>query len=302
MESLEPLFQVPENFRCGYVAIVGKPNAGKSTLLNALLGQKLSIVTHKAQTTRHRVLGIWTDEAHQIIFLDTPGIIEPKYGLHKRMMGAVDSAVMDADLVVFLVDASQPKLALNAMAHLKDQPALLVLNKMDLVAQDQVLPLIAGYMEQRDFEAVIPISALNKHNLDLLRQELVARLPLSPPFYPPDQVSEHPERFFIGEIIREKIFRRFHEEVPYATQVNVVTYEERPDRADFIDAEIVVERDSQKGMIIGKGGQALKWIGAEARVDIEEMIGKKVFLQLHVKVRSDWRNKDGMLNSFGYRI
>lgn len=295
------MFEVSAEFRCGYVALVGKPNAGKSTLMNALLGQKLSIVTPKAQTTRHRVLGIFTDERAQVIFLDTPGVIKPAYKLQERMMQSVESAVMDADLVVFLVDASQGQLPVHALQHLKDQPAILVINKMDLIDPGYAIPLVNGMLEHRNFEAVVPISALKGSNLNVLMDEIIVRLPLSMPFYPPDQVSEHPERFFVAEMIREQIFRHFSQEVPYATQVNVVSYEERPDRADFIDAEIVVERDTQKAIIIGKKGAALREIGAAARQEIETLVGKKVFLQLHVKVRSDWRNKENFLNAYGYQ-
>ncbi|MBN8587928.1 MAG: GTPase Era [Rhodothermia bacterium] len=301
MEETGLMFEVSPEFRCGYVAIVGRPNAGKSTLMNALLGQKLSIVTAKAQTTRHKVLGILTNEQAQVIFLDTPGIIKPNYKLQERMMHSVQGAVMDADLVVFLVDAQQEEVRPEVLAFLKDRPAILAINKMDLVAQEKALPLVSRCLAVRNFEAVVPISALKGKQLDTLLQEIISRLPFGVPFYPPDQISEHPERFFISEIIREKIFQRFHQEVPYATQVNIVAYEEREGRADLIDAEIVVERETQKGILIGKKGSALKEVGSEARKDIEEMVGKKVFLQLHVKVRDDWRSKEHFLNAYGYR-
>jgi GTP-binding protein Era len=295
-ENLSP------DYKCGYVALIGKPNVGKSTLMNAMLGQKLSIVTPKAQTTRHRVLGIYSDEGAQIVFLDTPGIIKPRYRLHELMMHAVEGAVADADLVVFMVDAKEEGVASHALSHLHDKPSLLVLNKMDLVTQTQAIPLVESYTQSHSFESVIPMSALNGQNLDILKHEIISRLPTCPPFYPPDQVSEHPERFFVAEIVREKIFELFDKEVPYSSQVNIVAYEEREGRADYIDAEIVVERNSQKGIIIGKQGAALKQIGMKARTDIEALIGKKVFLQLHVKVRDDWRNKEGFLNSFGYKL
>ncbi|GIV61914.1 MAG: GTPase Era [Rhodothermaceae bacterium] len=290
----------PPDFRSGYVAIVGKPNVGKSTLLNALLGRKLAIVTPKPQTTRHRILGIHTDERAQIVFLDTPGIIEPRYRLQEAMMRQVAGAIQDADLLLFMADATRDRPDTLSLERIGDRPALLVINKMDLIRQEEALPLVQAYTDLRAFEEVIPISALKGTNLDVLLDAIIRRLPLGPPFYPPDMLSEHPERFFISEIIREKIFQLYRDEIPYSTQVNVVTYEERPQGKDFIDAEIVVERDSQKAILIGKGGQALKRVGQAAREDIEAFLGKPVYLQLHVKVRADWRNSDNFLRSYGY--
>lgn len=291
---------VPEGHRSGYVALVGKPNVGKSTLLNALLGQKLSIVTKKPQTTRHRVLGILSGEDYQVIFLDTPGIIQPRYKLQESMMHAVTGAIDDADLLLFLADATRDRPDTFSLERIGERPALLLLNKIDLIPQEQALPLVETYTALRAFEEVIPISALKGFNLDVVLREIVTRLPLGPPFYPRDMISEQPERFFIAEIIREKIFDLFRQEVPYAVQVNIVDYEEREDEKDLIHAEIVVERDSQKGILIGKGGQALKKIGTRARKDIEAFVGGPVYLQLHVKVRQDWRNRDTFLRSYGY--
>ena len=291
---------IPEGHRSGYVALVGKPNVGKSTLLNALLGQKLSIVTRKPQTTRHRVLGILSGDAYQIIFLDTPGLIEPRYKLQEAMMHAVSGAIAEADLLLFLADATRDRPDTFSLERIGERPALLLLNKIDLIPQEQALPLVEAYTALRAFEEIIPISALKGFNLDAVLRETVARLPLGPPFYPRDVISEQPERFFIAEIIREKIFETFRQEVPYAVQVNVVDYEEREGEKDLIHAEIVVERDSQKGILIGKGGQALKKIGTRARKDIEAFLEKPVFLRLHVKVRQDWRNRDTFLRSFGY--
>lgn len=292
--------EIPENHRSGYVALIGKPNVGKSTLLNALLGRKLSIVTAKPQTTRHRILGILSGDDYQIIFLDTPGIIKPRYGLQEAMMRAVNEAVADADLLLFMADASKDEPDTFSLGHIGDRPALLVLNKMDLIPQEKAIPLVHAYTELRAFEAVVPISAATGHNLDILLDEIIQRLPKGPPFYPRDMISEHPERFFVAEIIREKIFEQFREEIPYSAQVNVVTYEERPGGKDFIDCEIVVERDTQKGILIGKGGAALKKIGAEARKDIETFVDHPVYLQLHVKVRENWRDRDTFLRSYGY--
>ncbi|SHK59200.1 GTP-binding protein Era [Rhodothermus profundi] len=293
--------QLPPDHRSGYVAIVGKPNVGKSTLMNALLGHKLSIVTPKPQTTRHRILGILSGDTFQIIFLDTPGVLKKtRYKLHEHMLRTVDRAVADADLVLFMAEATQRAPDTISLNHLGNRPAILALNKMDLVRQEQVLPLVDAYMKLYPFEAVVPISALTGYNLDVLLKEIIHRLPPGPPFYPKDQLSEHPERFFVAEIIREKIFEQFREEIPYAAQVNIVDYKERPEGKDFIDAEIVVERPTQKAILIGKGGQALKRLGTAARQEIEAFLGRPIYLQLHVKVREDWRNRDRLLRSYGY--
>jgi GTP-binding protein Era len=290
----------PPDHRSGYVALIGKPNVGKSTLLNALMGRKLSIVTRKPQTTRHRILGILSGDGYQAILLDTPGIIQPRYKLQEAMMHSVRHAIDDADLLLFMADATLDRPDTFSLEQIGEQPALLIINKMDKIPKEQALPLVQAYTELRHFEEVIPISALKGDNVDVVLRELLARLPLGPPFYPPDMISEHPERFFVSEIIREKIFEQFRQEVPYSTQVNIVAFEEREGRKDFIDAEIVVERDTQKGILIGKGGAALKRFGAAARQDIEAFLDRPVYLQLHVKVRGDWRNKDTYLRSYGY--
>jgi GTPase len=289
----------PTDHRSGYVALIGRPNVGKSTLMNALLGRKLSIVSAKPQTTRHRVLGILSGEGHQIIFLDTPGIIQPRYRLQEVMMSSMYSAVAEADLVLFMIDASHERPEPESLKPISDRPALLVLNKMDLIRQEEALPLVHSYTELHEFDAVVPLSARNGHNLDVLMDEILQRLPLGPPFYPPDIISDHPERFFVSEIIREKIFENVRQEIPYSAQVNIVQYEEQEDQ-DVIHAEIVVERASQKGIVIGKGGAMLKRIGTQARADIEPFVERHVYLHLHVKVRDDWRNRDSMLRSFGY--
>jgi len=288
------------NHRCGYVALIGRPNVGKSTLLNALMGMKLSIVTNKPQTTRRRVLGILSTDDTQMILLDTPGIINPRYGLQEAMMKDVSTSTSDADILVFLADATRDSVDDMTMKYMGGKPSILVLNKIDKVRQEEVLPLVARYMEAHEFDEVIPVSALKGKNLDKLIEVIRGKLPLSPPFYPAEMVSEQPERFFVSEIIREKIFKQFRQEVPYSTQVNIVDWEEREDEKDLINAEIVVERDSQKGILIGKGGIALKKVGTFAREDIEEFIGRGVFLKLHVKVRNDWRNSDVHLKSFGF--
>ena len=287
-------------FRCGYVVLVGKPNVGKSTLLNQLLGRKLSIVTPKAQTTRHRILGILSEPALQIIFLDTPGVIRPRTRLQQSMMRRVTGAVGEADLLLFLADARADSPDTLSLGRTSGQPAILVVNKIDLIRQAEVLPLVQAYLDLRAFEAVVPVSALKGFNVDVLRAELKARLPLGGPLYPADMISEHPERFFVSEIIREKLFERFRQEIPYSVAVNINRYEEHPGRKDFIQADIVVERQSQKGILIGAGGRALKAAGIAARKDIEEFLGRRVFLKLFVQVRPNWRNQDTLLRSYGY--
>ncbi|MDA0874226.1 MAG: GTPase Era [Bacteroidetes bacterium] len=286
--------------RCGYVALIGKPNVGKSTLLNALMGLKLSIVTHRPQTTRRRVLGILSGDDHQVILLDTPGIIEPRYGLQQAMMNDVRVSTSDADLLVFMADATRDKVDEMSLGYVGNRPAILVLNKIDKIRQEDVLPLVTSYMEAHAFDEVIPLSALKGKNLDILLASILKRLPQAPAFYPKDMISEQPERFFVAEIIREKIFKLYRQEVPYSTQVEIVSWEEREGEKDLVHADIIVERESQKGILIGKGGIALKKIGTFAREDIEEFIGRPIFLKLHVKVRNDWRNSEGHLRSFGY--
>jgi len=289
-----------ETFRSGYVALVGKPNVGKSTLMNALVGMKLSIVTRKAQTTRHRILGILSTDAHQIIFVDTPGNIEPKYGLQRVMMRSLQAALRDADVIIHMVDASSKKPDFDADLQFGDTPAVLVINKLDLVSKDQALELSAKGSDVRTYAAVVPVSAKNAKGLDSLIQEVASLLPVGPEYYPREMVTEHPERFFVAEIVREKIFENFHAEVPYSVQVNIAAWGEREGQKDLIDADIVVERESQKGIIIGKRGSGLKRIGIAARRDIEEMLGRDIFLRLFVKVRPGWRNSDGRLREFGY--
>lgn len=291
---------IQENHKSGYVALIGKPNVGKSTLMNRLMGRKLSIVTAKPQTTRHRILGILSDEAYQVIFLDTPGIIKPRYRLQEAMMGSVQRAMIDADILCFMADATQDHPDTLSLEEIGDRPALLLVNKMDLIPREQALPLVEAYTALRDFDEVIPISAITGFNLDRLMEEIIERLPPGPPFYPKDMISEHPERFFVAEMIREKIFEHYREEIPYSTQVNIAHYEERPGGKDLIEAEIVVERDTQKAILIGHRGSALKKIGTSARKDIETFLDRPVYLKLFVKVRKDWRNRDTFLRSYGY--
>jgi GTPase len=293
--------------KAGYVAIVGEPNVGKSTLLNALLNQKLSIVSTRPQTTRQRVLGILSEPGAQIIFLDTPGLLEPKYLLHKKMVFSAESALRDADVVLVLTEVSHGQdlspAVEKAIAHVGvEKKLLLIINKVDTFQRQQVLPLMDHFAKGGKFADVIPISALKGENLQDLLKTIVSYLPIHPPFYPADAVSEQPERFFAAELIREKIFAHFHEEIPYSTAVEIVEFKEREKGKTFISADIVVERQSQKGILIGKGGVALKRVGQFARIDIEAMVGRPVFLELHVKVREKWRDDESLLKRFGYSV
>ena len=309
-------------FRCGYVAIIGEPNVGKSTLMNGLLQQKISIVTRKPQTTRHKILGILTTPAYQAVFLDTPGIIQPRYALHEAMMESAASAVSDADLILFMVDAAKhatggdsPEEAILAQLAASARPVYLVLNKVDLVDKGLLLPLIEGYSRRHPFREIFPVSALTLEGTDGLMVSVASELPVHPPLYPADIVSENNERFFVAEIIREKIFIRCQEEVPYSTSVDITEFIERGAAVAgeteapksrkpvkwFISADIYVERDSQKGILIGKKGGMLKEIGENARRDIERFLGHQVFLDLHVKVRPGWRGDKEWLQRLGYR-
>lgn len=300
--------EATKTFRTGYVALIGEPNVGKSTLLNSLLQQKLSIVTDKPQTTRHKILGINSGDTHQIIFLDTPGIITPKYLLQEVMMKFASSAVEDADIVLLLVDAEkakQKKYLQNNEAVEKIKAAnkttFLVVNKIDLLNKEEVLPLLVDLQVLFPFDEVIPLSASTGFNTKELITTILKYLPEHPPFYDTDIVSDAQERFFVSEIIREKIFEQFKEEVPYSTTVDVTGFKEREKGKHFISADIIVERDSQKGILIGKQGLALKKLGSVARTAIEEFVGHPVFLELHVKVKKDWREDQRMLNKFGYK-
>lgn len=291
--------------KAGYVAIVGEPNVGKSTLLNALLSQKLSIVSKKPQTTRQRVLGILSTADAQIVFLDTPGLLQPKYLLQKKMLHFAESALRDADIVLLLTEASRgtelPPVVENAVSRVsEEQKLLLLINKVDTIHRQEVLPLIDHFARSGKFSDIIPVSALKGENLPDLLRTIIQYLPEHPPFYPSDAVSEQPERFFAAELIREKIFEQFREEVPYSTAVEVIEFKEREQGKTYINADIIVERESQKGILIGKGGAALKKIGQMARVDIEDMVGHPIFLDLHVKVREKWRDNEALLKRLGY--
>lgn len=291
-----------DTHKSGYIAIVGKPNAGKSTLMNRILGTKLSITTHKAQTTRHQIIGIHSEDNAQIIFLDTPGIINPKYELQKAMMRFVEKAEKDADLILFIVEAGEKNIPDYAYDSLRQfhKPVILVINKIDTASQKEVEMLGNKLNTKFDFTTTVYVSALDGTGIEGLMEIIKKNLPAGPPLYPKDELSEHPLRFFAAELIREQVYLQYHEEIPYSTTVEIIQYEERED-LDYINAEIIVNRNSQKGMIIGKGGKAIKQLGTAARQSIEEFVGRKVFLDLHVKVREKWREKENMVRSLGYR-
>lgn len=292
-------------YKAGYVAIVGEPNVGKSTLMNALLQQKISIVTSKPQTTRQRVLGILSRDDAQIIFLDTPGLLKPKYLLHEKMIQFAEMALEDADVIVVLIEISSganlPPLVEQRLGKFsKTKSIFLVINKVDTVSRNEALPIIEAFAQRGIFQDIIPVSALKNENLEGLLRIIIDTLPIHPPFYPLDIASEQPEKFFVAELIREKIFELFHEEIPYSTAVEIIEYKEREAGKTYINADVIVERDSQKGIIIGKGGTALKKVGQRARIEIESFIGSQVYLDLHVKVRENWREKENLLRKLGY--
>lgn len=295
-------------YRAGFVAIVGEPNVGKSTLLNALIGEKLSIVTRKPQTTRRRVLGILSQPNSQVIFLDTPGVLRPRYALQASMMRSVAAAVQDADVIMVMRDATKfesTRVPLDPELYpldvIKSKPSILVLNKVDAVKnRDLLLPQITAYHEMGIFREIVPISAREHVNLDRLLEVLKGLMPEHEPYFPEDILSDQQQRFFVAEIIRERLFNAVREEIPYATEVSIVTFTEREAGKWFIAADIYVERDSQKKIIIGAKGAMLKTIGERARQGIEAFLEHSVFLELHVRVKEDWREDKNALREFGY--
>jgi GTP-binding protein Era len=288
--------------KAGFVNIVGSPNVGKSTLMNQMIGEKLSIVTSKAQTTRHRIHGIVNDDNYQIVFSDTPGVVNASYKLHEQMMSYVESSFKDADILLFITDIYESEMnhkeTLERVKKL-NIPVLAIINKMDLGSQDQVEKRILYWKEKLPNAEVIPISALHGFGKEWVWDRILELLPEGPAYFEKEDLSDRPVRFFVSEMIREKIFLFTDKEVPYCTQVDVNTYEEE-ENIIRIRATIVVERDSQKGIIIGKGGDMLKKIGREARKDIENFVGKQVFLQTFVKVDKDWRESEVKLKKYGY--
>jgi len=297
------------NHKSGYVAILGLPNAGKSTLLNSLLGQKIAITNKKPQTTRKKILGILSDKNYQIIFLDTPGILSPSYLLQEKMMEEVALSLNDADVILLLIDVKKDPLG-NATFNQKfvvenlnkgKRKIVVLLNKVDLIQQSDTVKLLEHFENMNKFDAVIPISATEIFNLDKLIETIVDELPEGPSYYPEDIIADENERFFVSEIIREKILELYREEIPYSVEVLISEFKEREESKDFISAEIVVERDTQKAIIIGKGGTAIKKLGQIAREAIEDFLQREAFLELRVKVRKNWRSDENLLKQFGYK-
>lgn len=288
--------------KAGFVNIVGSPNVGKSTLMNRLLGQKLSIVTSKAQTTRHRILGIVNEEDYQIVFSDTPGVVNAAYKMHDAMMGYVNTALQDADILIFITDIFEDEMnhteTLEKIQKLKI-PIICLINKIDLGSQDKIMERITYWQERLPNAYVYLMSALHGFNIDLLWERIHKLLPENPAYYDKEDISDRPMRFFISEIIREKIFIHCQKEIPYSCHIDIEEYKEEIDIIK-IRALIIVERDSQKGIVIGKGGEMLKRIGREARQEIEKFVGQKVFLETFVKVDKDWRISDSKLKKYGY--
>ena len=288
--------------KAGYVNIIGNPNVGKSTLMNALIGQKLSIITHKAQTTRHRILGILNEKDFQIVFSDTPGVIEPEYKLQESMMNFVYTAFQDADVLIYIIEVGEKGLKDKKLfERLKNTsvPLLMLLNKIDLADQDFVSKEMVRWKEKLPNAELLPISALNNFNIDVIKNKILELLPVCPPYYDKEAITDKSERFFIEEIIREKILKHYKKEIPYSVEIEV---EEFYDEKDIVKirAKIYVLRESQKGIIIGYKGMGLKRIGTESRRDIEKMLNKKVFLETPIKVKKNWRNDNRELKKFGY--
>lgn len=288
--------------KAGFVNIVGSPNVGKSTLMNRLVGEKLSIVTAKAQTTRHRIHGIVNEEDYQIVFSDTPGVVNAAYKLHEAMMNYVEASFKDADILLFITDIYESEMnhkeTLERIQKL-NVPVLLLINKIDLGDQNQAAARIAYWQEKVPRAEILPVSALHGFNVDGVWERLLELLPESPPYFDKEELSDRPMRFFVSEMIREKIFLFCDKEIPYSSQVEIDTYEELDDIIN-IRALIIIERDSQKGIIIGKGGTMLKRIGREARKDIQKFVGKHVYLETFVKVDKDWRASEQKLKKYGY--
>ena len=286
--------------KAGYVSIIGKPNVGKSTLMNQMVGEKLSIITSKAQTTRHRIMGIINGKDFQIVYSDTPGILKPEYELHQSMMRFVNMSLDDADAVLLVADLYE-KIDEELLNKLKavHVPVILIINKSDLAKGTQLEDKINYWKENVKYDDIIVISALKGENIDKVFECIISKLPVHPPYFPKDQLTDKPERFFAAEIIREKIFLNYKKEVPYSCEVMVTEFKEE-DTIIRIRGEIYVERKSQRGILIGNKGAALKKVGTEARLDMEAFFSKKVFLETHVKVESDWRKKDKKLKGFGY--
>ncbi|MBP1663129.1 MAG: GTP-binding protein Era [Bacteroidetes bacterium] len=289
--------------KSGFVNIVGNPNVGKSTLMNALVGERLSIITSKAQTTRHRILGIVNGDDFQIVYSDTPGVLKPNYKLQESMLSFSRSALVDADVILYVTDVFdnyEKNKDFVEKVKMNTAPIILVVNKIDLINQEKLIELVEKWKSVLPNAEIFPISAKEKFNIETLLRRIKELIPEGPPFFDKDQLTDKPARFFVTEIIREKILLNYEKEIPYSVEVEVEQFLEE-EKLIRINAVIYAERDSQKGILIGHGGKSLKKVGTEARKDIEGFFEKKVFLELFVKVEKDWRNKDNLLKNFGYQ-
>jgi GTP-binding protein Era len=293
-----------KNFRSGYVSLTGRPNVGKSTLLNTILGEKVAIVSPKPQTTRNRIIGVKTMPDAQIVFIDTPGIHKPKHKLGEIMVKQAKESVKEVDVILFMVEPEEPgsgdKFIIDILKDM-EKPVFLLINKVDTVKKPLVLPVIEAYSKLYPFKEIIPISALSGDGIDALIKTIVSYLPEGPKYYPDDILTDQLERFMVSEIIREKIISETEDEIPYSVAIEINQWSEREDGVVFIQANIYVEREGQKGIIIGKGGARLKTIGTNARVEIEKLLGTKVFLELWVKIKKDWRSSERILKELGFR-
>jgi GTP-binding protein Era len=294
--------------KSGFVAIIGLPNVGKSTIMNALVGEKLSIITNKPQTTRKKILGILTKEEYQIIFIDTPGILKPEYLLQEKMVEQIAIAVKDADIILVIIDINSDPTGnktfsnVNAAEVLQNQRVkkILLINKIDLSNQQTVEKLISQFVSGRKFDKVIPISASENFNTELVIETILNLLPEHPKYFPDEDLSDANQRFFVSEIIREKVFELYKDEIPYSTEVLIEEFKERENSKDFVSAAIVVEKETQKPIILGSKGMAIKKLGQAARTEIEKFLQKEVYLELRVKVREKWRSNKSLLKSYGY--
>ncbi|WP_440895875.1 GTPase Era [Amphibacillus sp. Q70] len=292
------------SFKSGFITIIGRPNVGKSTFLNRVIGQKVAIMSDKAQTTRNTIQGVMTDDEAQIIFIDTPGIHKPKHKLGDFMVKIAENTLNEVDAILFMINAAEgygrgDQYIIDRLESVK-KPVYLIINKIDQIHPDQLFDLIVEYKDKFDFQEIIPISALEGHNVEHLLSVLKAQLSEGPQYYPEDQITDHPERFIISEFIREKALQQTKEEVPHSLAVVIDKIDRKPGEKIQIQATIIIERNSQKGIIIGKQGSMLKKIGSQARRDIERLLGSKVYLDLWVKVQKDWRNREQYLHEFGY--
>ncbi|MGG3889294.1 GTPase Era [Metabacillus fastidiosus] len=295
-----------QQYKSGFVSIIGRPNVGKSTFINRVIGQKIAIMSDKPQTTRNKIQGVYTTNDAQIIFIDTPGIHKPKHKLGDFMMKVAQNTLKEVDLVLFMINAEEgygrgDEFIIERLKN-TNTPVYLIINKIDKVHPDELLVLIDQYKQLYPFEEIIPISALEGNNIDTLLTQIESFLPEGPQYYPEDQITDHPERFIIAELIREKVLHLTREEIPHSVAVVIDSIEKRENNhAVYVAATIIIERDSQKGIIIGKQGKMLKEVGQRARIDIEALLGSKVFLELWVKVQKDWRNKMSQLRDYGFR-